>query len=166
MPGTTAATTHRALLLVKCALVAATLPPDARYEYADWSTKLQEDLLAGYNRHVVPKSDRSKQGTTFSAAGTNVEMALRIFKVIAVKPADGAMELKALRSSVELAPSRSHLFSLNLSPHQATDACAVGRCGSACTGRTNGSHGTYGSPALKTPVVLSPPNLLWVQGGF
>jgi len=94
MPGTTAATTHRALLLVKCALVAATLPPDARYEYADWSTKLQEDLLAGYNRHVVPKSDRSKQGTTFSAAGTNVEMALRIFKVIAVKPADGAMELK------------------------------------------------------------------------
>jgi len=82
------------LVLVSFALATSQLPPDASADYSYWSTKLHNDLLAGYNKHVVPTSNRSALGTKFSAAGTDVQLAVRIFKVIAVKAADGAMELK------------------------------------------------------------------------
>ena len=83
------------LLIVLALESAAQLPPDASFQYSAESTRLRRDLLAAYDKHAVPPSNRSANlGVTFSAAGTDVELSLRIFKVVAVKAAEGSMQLK------------------------------------------------------------------------
>ena len=81
-------------VLLAAAATAASFPPEASYDYSYWTAKLRNDVLAGYDRHTVPTMNRSAIGTDYSAAGTDVQIALRIFKVISVKAASGAMQLK------------------------------------------------------------------------
>ena len=54
-------------------------------------TTLRAALLSGYDRHVPPKSTRTD---SYSAAGTEVKLDVRIFKVIAVNPSKGLMQIK------------------------------------------------------------------------
>ena len=84
---------QRALLLFGG--IAAALGSNSDYNYTAEATQLRSDLLAGYQRHVAPSSDRlALHGVDYSQAGTDVEMQLRLFKVEAVSAAEGVMRLK------------------------------------------------------------------------
>ena len=48
----------------------------------------------GFSKVMPPTSDRKAAGTTYSAAGTDVSMQLRFFKVQVVNAAEGWMRLK------------------------------------------------------------------------
>ena len=59
--------------------------------YTSWATTLHDDLLKGYQKAVPP---RSKRNVSYSAAGTDVQLQLRFFKVESVTPAAGQMRTK------------------------------------------------------------------------
>ena len=64
---------------------------NALASYTDYATQLHADLLANYNKAVPPKSKRT---VAYSAAGTDVSLQLRFFKVESVTPAAGQMRTK------------------------------------------------------------------------
>ena len=70
---------------------ASALNPNFRAGYSAASAQLRAALLANYDRHVPPESERAGN---FTEAGTDVHMSLRFFKVQAIRASEGAMELK------------------------------------------------------------------------
>ena len=67
------------------------LPPNFNANYTDHATRLRSALLSGYDKAVPPKSQRVE---TFSAAGTDVYVQMRFFKVMDLSTSTGRMMLK------------------------------------------------------------------------
>ncbi len=66
-----------------------------RYDYSEHATRLNADLLTGYNKHVPPKSvRRNSTDSGGSRAGTDVEVQVRFYKVESVSVAEGRMALQ------------------------------------------------------------------------
>ena len=59
--------------------------------YTEYATRLHEDLLSDYQKVVPPRSVRT---SNYSAAGTDVHLQIRFFKVDSVDPASGKLRLK------------------------------------------------------------------------
>ena len=59
--------------------------------FSHHATALREHLLSSYDKSVPPPSNRTND---YSAAGVDVAMQLRFFKVESVMAADGRMTLK------------------------------------------------------------------------
>ena len=79
-------------LLVGCLVDAnAIVLANSRADYSEHATRLHHDLLANYNNAVAPRSVRV---SNYSAAGTDVYLQLRFFKVEAVSPSDGHLRVK------------------------------------------------------------------------
>jgi len=81
------------LLLLSCWLKDVTSATDATYSraYTEEATRLRRETLANYDRIVPPVSDRI---VSHSAAGTDVYLHIRIFKVMDVEATHGRMQLK------------------------------------------------------------------------
>ena len=62
-----------------------------RKTYTANATRLRAHLLSGYDPKVAPESTRVGN---YSAAGADVSMQIRFFKVESVKASDGNMRLK------------------------------------------------------------------------
>jgi hypothetical protein len=85
---------RRALLLVALAAApraAAQLTGDYQANASLYGMQLRADLLADYDRLLPPTSARS---TSYSAAGTDVGLQVRFFKISSVEVAYGTMSLK------------------------------------------------------------------------
>ena len=82
--------------LLPCLAVAAAAYPPATYSknFTDASTRLRAALMQGYDKHVPPLSDRAAGGVTYSAAGADIAMQVRFFKVESVRASHGDMRLK------------------------------------------------------------------------
>ena len=97
-PGTTAQR-RRLLLLLLCAGAAKAadqdLAPDLRADASIHAARLRGDILSRevFDRLVQPMSDRPA-AANYSAAGCDVHVNVRFFKVRAVRPSEGKMELK------------------------------------------------------------------------
>ena len=50
--------------------------------------------MQSYDKHVPPSSDRAAGGVTYSAAGADIAMQVRFFKVESVRASHGDMRLK------------------------------------------------------------------------
>jgi hypothetical protein len=70
----------------------AVFPPNFQRSAGLHHQTLRTSLLEEYDARSIPTSNRSNN---FSAAGTDVRMQLRIFKVQNVNLAEGSMRLKA-----------------------------------------------------------------------
>jgi hypothetical protein len=85
----------RALLLLSWAmLVLAQFEPDFRADAPVWQAKIREDVLAQYDKLVLPISYRNSTGNAYSDSGTDVDMQVRFFKVQDVSAMQGSMRLK------------------------------------------------------------------------
>jgi hypothetical protein len=82
-------------MLLVSLVAAAVLAGQFDADYAEHSTRLQADLLSGYNTNVPGNvSERSPLRVALSDAGTDVKLQIRIFKVVNVAAAQGQMSLK------------------------------------------------------------------------
>ena len=100
------------------------------------STRLRANLMAGYDKHVPPTSDRSAAGVTYSAAGTDIAIQVRFFKVETVRASHGDMKLKICMRGSE---TQTLLFARSLLKALRSRCCV--RQGSATIGvATRDSH--------------------------
>ena len=67
------------------------LNPNAQKSYSYWTQRVREDRLSHYDKVAAPTAERSCHA---SAAGTDVEIQIRLFKLMKVAASDGAMQLK------------------------------------------------------------------------
>ena len=73
---------------------ASTLAPNFRAGAHVHAANVRQALLANYDAMVPPASNRAATGTAYSATGTDVQLQVRFFKVLAVKASDGIMQIK------------------------------------------------------------------------
>jgi hypothetical protein len=82
------------ILVGMMALVSASFAPDFRPEASSHITRLRQDLLRSNTTPYDPLVAPTGRASSYSAAGTDVEMQVRFFKVQNVKASDGSMKLK------------------------------------------------------------------------
>ena len=86
-------------MLMSMSLVSGELVGEKRRTFTEHGTRLRAAKLAGYDRHMPPPVSRraypfSRGNGSYSEAGTDVYLQLRIFKVVDVGEAQGTMRLK------------------------------------------------------------------------
>ena len=70
------------------------LGPNFRYSYTESATRLHNNLLAGYNKAVPPRSAHDPAQDYSSESGTDVSVQTRFFKVQSIEATAGSMRLK------------------------------------------------------------------------
>jgi hypothetical protein len=83
------------LLAAVCAVAGtSSFTGDNSYNYTAHATRLNRHLLNDYDMHVPPMSWRTNTTAAKSAAGTDVSMQIRFYKIESVEAARGHMNLK------------------------------------------------------------------------
>ena len=72
-----------------------------RSSYTSAATALRATLLTGYDRTVPPESNRSAYGSEHSAAGTDVEVQIRFWKVEEIEASDAVMQIKGASANID-----------------------------------------------------------------
>ena len=81
----------RGVLLISCAAAGAAAQGNLDFNYTYHASRLFNDLMQNYVKQVAPTSVRR---VSYSSAGTDVQMQLRLFKLRTVSTAEGIMELR------------------------------------------------------------------------
>lgn len=88
--------TQALLLLAVCAAAEYDFEPNFRRSNTEHGSAIRDFIFVNrsYDAAVPPASDRAASGTTYAASGTDVELSIRMFKIINVDAAAGSIVVK------------------------------------------------------------------------